>query len=155
MLPTVPTHLRYVPILSMSTFTKCIFLAPAHDGMEYPNAAQYAENRYACALRRKVHISSVASHCQFLNEGLPQGSMLSSIHYIIYINDRLDKYYSTTMALAFIADLSLVFNGRNEEKVERVEVSKMISWSSDEHLHRYILECKVDISLTLAMSTGH
>ncbi len=50
-------------------------------------------------------------------EGLPQGSVLSPLLFIIFINDLLDKFDDSTMVSAYADALAIAYRGANKELI--------------------------------------
>ena len=79
------------------------------------------------------------------NEGLPQGSDLSSTLFTICINILLDKYDDSTLLSAYVDDLMIARIGRNKDQVTKnlvKEIIKIADWS-------------VEAQLTLNTSNSH
>ncbi len=75
--------------------------------------------------------------CRTVKEGLEQGSFLSPLLCIIFINDLLDKFDDLTRVSAYADDLAIACRGANKELITaklQAEVDKVYRWSKDARL---------------------
>ena len=80
----------------------------------------------------RVQLNGVTGRCRTFKEGLPQGSVLSPLLFVLYINDLLWNFSESTMVSAYADDLALACRGRKKEDVAlrmQAEVDKVVSWS--------------------------
>ncbi len=80
----------------------------------------------------RVRVSGTLGRCRTFKEGLPQGSVPSTILFTIVINNLLDKFDDSTMASAYADDLAIACRGANKELITaklQAEVDKMYRWS--------------------------
>ena len=84
--------------------------------------------------------------CRTFKEGLPQGSVLSPLLFVLYINDLLANFCESTMVSAYADDLALACRGRKKEDVAKrmqAEVDKVVSWSQQARLTLNDAKCEV------------
>ena len=94
----------------------------------------------------RVQLNGVTGRCRAFKEGLPQGSVLSPLVFVQYINDLLGNFGESTMASAYADDLALACRGRKKEDVAlriQAEVDKVVSWSKQARLTLNAAKCKV------------
>ena len=94
----------------------------------------------------RVHLNGVTGRCRTFKEGLPQGSVLSPLLFVLYINDLLGYFSETIMVSAYADDLSLACRCRKEEDVAlrmQAEVDKVVSWSQQARLSLNAAKCEV------------
>ena len=65
----------------------------------------------------RVQLNGVTGRCRTFKEGLPQGSVLSPLRFVLYINDLLWNVSESTMVTAYADDLALACRGRKKEDV--------------------------------------
>ena len=85
----------------------------------------------------RVLLNGVTGRCRSFKEGLPQGSVLSPILFVLYINDLLRNFSESTMVSAYADDLALACRGRKKEDVAlrmQAEVDTVVSWSQQTRL---------------------
>ena len=89
-------------------------------------------NRIAC-----VQLNGVTGRCRTFKEGLTQGSVLSPLLFVLYINDLLWNFSESTIVSAYADDLALACCGRKKEDVAlrmQAEVAKVVGWSQQARL---------------------
>ena len=59
----------------------------------------------------RVQLNGVTGRCRTFKEGLPQGSVLSPLLFVLYINDLLGNFSESTMVSAYADDLALACRG--------------------------------------------
>ena len=94
----------------------------------------------------RVQLKGVTGRCRTFKEGLPQGSVLSPLLFVLYINDLLGNFSESTMVSAYADDLALACRGRKKEDVAlrmQAEVDKVVSWSQQARLTLNAAKCEV------------
>ena len=97
----------------------------------------------------RVQLSGVTGRCRTFKEGLPQGSVLSPLLFVLYINDLLGNFSESTMVSAYADDLALACRGRTKEDVAlrmQAVVDKVVSWSQQARLTLNAAKCEVAFS---------
>ena len=64
----------------------------------------------------RVQLNGVTERCRTFKEGLSQGSVLSPLLFVLYINDLLGNFSENTMVSAYADDLALAYRGRKKEE---------------------------------------
>ena len=94
----------------------------------------------------RVQLNGVTGRCRTFKEGLQQGSVLSPLHFVLYINDLLGNFSESTMVSAYADDLALGCRGRKKEDVAlrmQAEVGKVVSCSLQARLKLNASKCEV------------
>ena len=94
----------------------------------------------------RVHLNRVTGRCRTFKEELAQGSVLSPLLFVLYINDVLWNFSESTMVSAYAYDLAQAFRGRKKEDVAlrmQAEVDKVVSWSQQARLTLNAAKCEV------------
>ena len=94
----------------------------------------------------RVQLNGVTGRCRAFKEGLPQGSVLSPLLFVLYINDLLGNFSESTMVSAYADDLALACHDRKKEDVAlrmQAEVDKVVSWSQQARLTLNAAKCEV------------
>ena len=94
----------------------------------------------------RVQHNGVTGRCRTFKEGLPQGSVLSPLLFVFYINDILGNFSESTMVSAYADHLALACGGRRKEDVAlrmQAEVDKVVSWSQQARLSLNAGKCEV------------
>ena len=93
-----------------------------------------------------VKLNGVTERCCTFKDGLPQGSVLSPLLFVLYVNDLLGNFSESTMVIACADDLALACRGRKKEDVAlrmQAEVDKVVSWSQQARLTINAAKCEV------------
>ena len=94
----------------------------------------------------RVQLNGVTGRCRSFKEGLPQGSVLSPLLILLYINDLLGNFCESTMVRAYADDLALACRGRKKENVAlrmQADVDKVVSRSPQARLTLNAAKCEV------------
>ena len=94
----------------------------------------------------RVQLNGVNGRCRTYKEGLPQGSVISPLLFVLYVNDRLGNFSESTMASAYADDLALACRSCKKEDVAlrmQAEVDKVESWSKQARLTLNAAKCEV------------
>ena len=94
----------------------------------------------------RVQLNGVTGICSTIKEGLPQGSVLSPLHFVLYISDLFGNFSESTMVTAYADHLALACSGRKKEDVVlrmQTEVDKVASWSQQARLTLNAAKCEV------------
>ena len=100
---------------------------------------------YLLGRTQKVQIGDQLSNERTVTSGVPQGSLLGPLLFLIYIND-LPTVVFSSMALLFADDLKLIFNGRAEqESLEKLQIDlqALHNWSMQNHLLFNLKKCSI------------
>ena len=92
-----------------------------------------------------VGASSSLSNERVVTSGVPQGSVLGPLLFLIYIND-LPTVVFSSLALLIADDLKLIFNGRAEqESLEKLQIDlqALHNWSVQNHLLFNLKKCSI------------
>lgn len=93
------------------------------------NLLAWFEN-YLYKRHQKVSINNTSSSFKFVTAGVPQGSVLGPMLFLIYINDISDSL--TGIARLFADDTSLSFSSINPVEIERIlnaDLNKLSTWA--------------------------
>ena len=85
----------------------------------------YMTNRQQCVL-----VNNEKSNNGTISAGVPQGSVLGPLFFLIYINDIADRL--TSCSRLFADDTSMTYSSKNIDSIERVvneDLAKLKSWS--------------------------
>ena len=94
----------------------------------------------------RVQLNGVTGRCSTFKEGLPQGSVLSPLLFVLYINDLLGNFSESTTVSAYADDLALACRGHKKEDVAlrmQAEIDKVVSWSQQARLTLNAAKCEV------------
>ena len=81
-----------------------------------------------------VEVNGVKSKSFILKEGLPHGSAISPLLFLIFINDIGVDLHDETIASLFADDTSIGRHGGQEDKLKnlmQIEVNKILEWAND------------------------
>ena len=100
---------------------------------------------YLLGRTQKVRIGNQLSNERTVTSGVPQGSVLGPLFFLIYIND-LPSVVFSSLALLFADDLKLPCNGRREqESLEKLQtdLQALHNWSVQNHLLFNLKKCSI------------
>ena len=72
--------------------------------------------------RQKVKLNGVFSDCEFLNHGVPQGTVLGPLIFLLYVNDFSSNISTTEKVIQFADDTSIVCCGQKGSLHGKVKV---------------------------------
>ena len=99
---------------------------------------------FLCGRRQKVKVHSSYSEWALVKSGVPQGSVLGPVLFMIFINDLPDAIQGTTINLfADDAKLDQTIKTESDVNVLQESLTSMISWSDDWGLKLNAGKCKV------------
>ena len=96
----------------------------------------------------RVQLNGVTGRCRTFKEGLPQGSVLSPLLFMLYVNDLLGNFSESTLVSAYDDDLALACRVRKKEDVAQrmqAEIDKVVSWSQQARLTLNAAKCEVAV----------
>ena len=94
----------------------------------------------------RVPLNGATRRSRTFKEGLPQGSVLSPILFVLYINDLLGNFSESTMVSTYADGLAQACRGRKKEDAAlrmQAEVDKVVSWSQQACLTLNAAKCEV------------
>ena len=102
--------------------------------------------------KARVGVNAKVGRSRTFKEGLPQGSVLSPLLFVIYVNDLLMQFEDTTLVNVYADDLAIACSGRSKtdmtKKLQK-EVDKIVKWSDDARLTLNINRCEVSFYVQL------
>ena len=92
---------------------------------------------------QRVKINNSLSDKRSITSGVPQGSILGPLFFLIYINDQPSVVFSS-VALLFADDLKLIYSGSPEQlKRLQSDIDDLLSWSTQNCLLFNAKKCSV------------
>jgi len=101
--------------------------------------------------KQRVQLQGKASKWIYVTSGVPQGSVLGPLLFLIYINDLEDDVSTTTGILKF-ADDSKVFgtvNNRSQQDIIKKDLDTLKMWTDRWQMEFIVSKCKVIILVTI------
>ena len=92
--------------------------------------------------RQRVVLNGEESEWKSVTSGIPQGSVLGPVLFIIYINDMPDKVTSMCKLFADDSKLYLTIKSRHDQEIIQSDLFKLCDWSKDWLLAFNIAKCK-------------
>ena len=99
----------------------------------------------------RVKVGEALSRVRTFVWGLPQGTVLSSPLFIVFINDILETFEPTTEVSAFADDLALATVHKDKQKALRMmqgEADKVVEWSGRWRLRLNVGKCEAYLFTT-------
>ena len=93
----------------------------------------------------RVQLDGVTGRCRTFKEGLPHGSVLSPLLFVLNINDPLGNFSESIMVSAYADDLTIACRRRKKEDVAlrmQAEVDKVVSWCQQARLTLNAAKCE-------------
>ena len=100
---------------------------------------------YLLGRTQKVRVGDQLSNERAVTSGVPQGSVLGPLLFLIYIND-LPTVVFSSLALLIADDLKLIFNGRAEQESLKklpIDLQAPHNWSVRNHLLFNLKKCSI------------
>ena len=94
--------------------------------------------------KQRVHISNSLSPWKVVRSGVPQGSVISPILFLIFIND-LPSCIETADSMLFADDakMCLPITRPNSQKKFQSDINNVVNWSKNWKLGMNLNKCKV------------
>jgi ribonuclease HI len=94
--------------------------------------------------RARVKIQGTLSKARVFRAGLPQGSVLSPLLFLIYINDALNSFKADSLVCAFADDVAVSRSGTNKLLTQaemQQEIDVLVAWSNANRLALNVNKC--------------
>ena len=91
----------------------------------------------------RVTVNGVTSSSKLVTSGVPQGSVLGPLLFLIYINDMPDSFYHSTLKL--FADDSLLYHNienHSDQSNLQTDLNNLILWSQKWQMHFNASKCE-------------
>jgi retron-type reverse transcriptase len=92
---------------------------------------------------QKVIVNGTESKCHHVTSGIPQGSVLGPMLFVIYINDMPEMVESSTYLFADDTKIFREIREENDEKMLQADLNSLQSWSDTWLLKFHPNKCKV------------
>ena len=96
--------------------------------------------------RRRVELFNVFSSSQRFTQGLPQGSILAPLLFLLYINNLASSHNDDAVIALFAGDVSILITARKKEDAEAAAqsvVNSVLIWSQEWKLNLNVDKSKV------------
>ena len=95
---------------------------------------------YLFSRKQQVVIQNTKSECEFISSGVPQGSILGPVLFLLYFND-FSKTLFKSEVLMFAGDTVVFYAGKSAEEIESVLNSEL------ENIFRYFIKNHLIVNL--------
>ena len=106
------------------------------------NLYKWIEN-FLSNRRQRVSVGSEKSHWQTVSSGIPQGSVLGPVLFIVFINDMPNTVKSLIKLFADDAKIYKAIESVHDISIIQDDIDKLYQWSLDWQLPLNIGKCKV------------
>ena len=93
--------------------------------------------------RQRVSISGSVSEWSPVTSGVPQGSILGPVLFVIFINDLPDVLNSWCQMYADDTKVSTTVDSKKESQVLQKDIDRLVEWADRWQLHFNAAKCKV------------
>ena len=93
---------------------------------------------FPCNHRACLQLFNVLSFSRFFTQGLPQGSVLTPLLFLFYINDLASLLYDNAVIALFADDVSILTTARKKEDAEAAAqsvVTSVVIWKQERKLN--------------------
>jgi len=92
--------------------------------------------------RQTVYINGKFSNWKDVTSGVPQGSVLGPVLFLLYINDLDDNIESLVTKFADDTKLCRIVNGYNDGSLMQSDLDKIVQWSNIWQMSFNVKKCK-------------
>ena len=100
---------------------------------------------YLCDRTQRVKVGESLSTSREVTSGVPQGSVLGPLLFLVFVSDIPSLFTSETLALQFADDLKLlrVMNSEHDREMLESDVRSVLQWSERNHMPLNLKKCKI------------